>query len=143
MFNNLLGSTSAMPSNELMASVNASVNSPAAPSVTPTTGAPTVPGVGGVDPAGAQGGGFFGPNFAANGKMLIGGIQTLGSLWNSFQQQKLAKKSFALQEEAFRTNIANSSKTYNTALEDRIRARYHTEGRSSGEADAYVNQHKL
>ena len=72
----------------------------------------------------------------------IGAIGTLGSLWNSFQQNKLAKKSLAFQEKTFDINLRNNTKTYNTQLEDRIRARYNTEGRS-GEADAKIEQDRL
>ena len=94
-------------------------------------------GTGGTD---GKGGNFFGENGAAS--IGLGAIQTLGSLWNSFQQTKLAKKSLELQTRAFETNLANQTKTYNTALEDRINARYHTEGRS-GEAAAKIEENRL
>lgn len=84
--------------------------------------------------------GFFQEGGGAS--LALGAIQTLGSLWNSFQQNKLAKKSFALQERAFETNLKNQTQTYNTALEDRINARYATEGRSS-EAAGYIERNKL
>lgn len=84
--------------------------------------------------------GFFTKGGGAG--LALGAIQTLGSLWNSVQQNKMAKKSFALQEESYRTNLGNQTKTYNTALEDRINARYATEGRS-GEAAAYIDKNKL
>ena len=84
--------------------------------------------------------GFF--TKAGGAGLALGAIQTLGSLWNSAQQNKMAKKSFALQEESYRTNLGNQTKTYNTALEDRINARYATEGRS-GEAAAYIDKNKL
>lgn len=74
--------------------------------------------------------------------MALGGLQTLGTLWGAFQQNKLAKKSLKFQKDAFKTNLANSTKVYNTALEDRIRARYATEGRS-GEADAKIAENRL
>jgi len=69
-------------------------------------------------------------------------LETLGNIWSSFQQIKLAKKSLKFQKEAFRTNLKNSTQVYNTALEDRIRARYHTEGRSD-EADAKIEANRL
>lgn len=84
--------------------------------------------------------GFFQKGGGAS--LALGAVQTLGSLWNSVQQNKMAKKSFALQEESYRTNLGNQTKTYNTALEDRINARYATEGRS-GEAAGYIEKNKL
>lgn len=73
----------------------------------------------------------------------VGAIQTLGSLWNSFQQNKLAKKSLNLQTQAYKTNLANQTQTYNTSLEDRIRTRYATQGNTTQEADSYIAKNKL
>ena len=77
--------------------------------------------------------------------MVLGGIQTLGNLWNSFQANKLAKKSFEFQREAFYTNLENQEQSYNTELEDRIAARYATEGRSdvAGETASYMERNRL
>ncbi len=85
-------------------------------------------------------GGAFGKGGAAS--MVLGGLETLGTLWGAFQQNKLAKKSLKFQKDAFKTNLANSTQVYNTALEDRIAARYATEGRPE-EADAYIAKHRL
>lgn len=75
--------------------------------------------------------------------LVVGGIQTLGSLWNSYQQNKLAKEQIALQRQSFQTNLANNTQTYNTALEDRIRSRHFTEGKTSAQTDQYLSQNKL
>ena len=85
--------------------------------------------------------GFFGQGGAA--QIGLGAISTLGSLWNSFQQQKIAKKSLALQERTFETNLANQTKTYNTELEDRIRTRYDSERRNPAEANQYIENNRL
>lgn len=85
--------------------------------------------------------GFFGQGGMA--QIGLGAISTLGSLWNSFQQNKIAKQSLALQERTFETNLANQTKTYNTELEDRIRTRYDSERRDPSEADAYVAKNRL
>ena len=111
------------------------------PSVTtPVVNAPTVPGTtgGGAAP---QGPGFFSQYGPA--QFALGAIQTLGSLWNSFQQNKMAKESMKFQKEAFATNLANQEQSYNTALEDRINARYVTEGKSQAEADSYIEKNRL
>lgn len=84
--------------------------------------------------------GIFGEGGIAS--TAFGGLKTLGSIWNSFQQLKLAKSSLKFQKKAFQTNLDNSTKVYNTALEDRIRTRFATEGRS-GEADAKIAANRL
>ena len=87
--------------------------------------------------------GFFGQGGMA--EIGLGAISTLGSLWNSFQQNKIAKKSLALQKRTFETNLANQKQTYNTELTDRIENRYRSEGRENyqEQADSYVEKNKL
>ena len=75
--------------------------------------------------------------------LAIGGIQTLGALWNSYQQHKIAKEQLALQRESYETNLENNTQTYNTALEDRIRSRHNTEGRDTSETNSYLKEHSL
>lgn len=113
-----------------------------APSVTtPVVNAPTVPGTTTGGGAAPKAPGFFSEFGPA--QFALGAIQTLGSLWNSFQQNKLAKEAMKFQKEAFATNLANQEQSYNTALEDRINARYVTEGKSQAEADAYIQKNSL
>lgn len=107
---------------------------------TPGITAPQVPGMTG-GAAAPQTPGFFAQG--GIGQFALGAIQTLGSLWNSFQQNKMAKESMKFQKEAFATNLANQEQSYNTALEDRINARYVTEGKSQADADAYIQEHSL
>lgn len=85
--------------------------------------------------------GFFQEGGGAG--IALGAIKTLGSLWNSYQQTNLAKKSLAFQTKAYDTNLANQTKSYNTALEGRIRARYATEGKSQQQADSYYQANRL
>ena len=108
------------------------------------TGAATVnpgsPQVGG--PQGAGGGtAFFGQGGIAS--TALGAIQVLGNLWSSFQQNKLAKKSFEFQKEAYYTNLENQEKSYNTALEDRISTRYQGSGGSATDRDAEIARKSL
>lgn len=93
------------------------------------------------DVAGASDPGLFQEGGAF--QVGLGAIKTLGSLWNSFQQNKLAKKSLNLQTKAYETNLANQTQTYNTALEDRINARYAAERRDPAEAQSYIDKNKL
>jgi hypothetical protein len=104
----------------------------------PSVSSATTPKVGGIGTGSKPG--FF--QEGGMGGFAIGAIQTLGNLWNSFQQNKLAKKSLELQTRAFETNLGNQTKSYNTALEDRINARYATEGRSQ-EAAGYIEKNRL
>lgn len=95
--------------------------------INPVTGAPMTPG-------------FFQQGGGA--QLALGAVQTIGNLWNSFQQNKMARKSLALQETAYNNNLADQRGSYNTALEDRIRARYATEGRSE-QANSYIEANRL
>lgn len=114
----------------------------------PVAGATNVAGAAGAGigtmPGAPAAGAGTGPGFfnTGNAQLVLGGIQTIGSLWNSFQQQKLAKETFAFNKQAYQTNLDNQRSTYNTALEDRIRSRYATEGRSE-QADSYIDNHSL
>lgn len=107
----------------------------------PVVDAPTaVAGAGGA--AGAQQGtGWFGEHGKAN--TIIGGVQVLGSLWNSFQQHKMAKEQMKFAREQWDTNLENQTQTYNTSLEDRIRSRHFSEGKDAQQTDAYLNEHSL
>ena len=122
--------------------LNQTTNTGLTAPVTTTSGitAPQVPGMPG-GAAAPQAPGFFAQGGV--GQFALGSIQTLGSLWNSFQQNKLAKESMKFQKEAFATNLANQEQSYNTALEDRINARYVTEGKSQAEADSYIKKNRL
>lgn len=77
------------------------------------------------------------------GGLALGGLQALGNLWGMFQANKLAKKQFKYTKQVTDTNLANSIQSYNTTLEDRIRARSFTEGRDAGYADSYLKTHAL
>jgi hypothetical protein len=112
-----------------------------------TAPAPGVTGVNGAAPTPPGGGGMFGGNFfGQNGpaQFALGAIQTLGSLWNSFQQNKMAREAMKFQKDAFKTNLANQTQSYNTALEDRIRSRYEgMEGATQADADSYIEKNRL
>ena len=73
---------------------------------------------------------------------IMSGISSLGQLWGAVQQTKLAREQFDFQKKAYKTNLRNSVQTYNTALADRINARYHMEGRSD-QAGQYLDEHSL
>lgn len=71
------------------------------------------------------------------------GLASLGNLYGALQGIGIARDQLKLSKRAFETNLANQTSSYNTALEDRIRSRYATEGKSSSEADKYLTDHSL
>ena len=141
--------TAGMPTVDTGAAI-ANLSTPTQTGIAPSASAPTMqapqvptaPLSTGNTPA-PTGTGFFSQYGPA--QFALGSIQTLGSLWNSFQQNKLAKQTFKFQKEAYATNLANQEQSYNTELEDRINARYVTEGRTNVEADkaAYLDKNRL
>lgn len=99
----------------------------------------------GMTPPGGGGGinaGGLGFNLDTAG-LALGGLKTIGSLWQAWEANKLAKKQFAFTKDAWNTNVANQIQTYNTTLEDRTRARTNTEGGTAEDAQAYIDRHSL
>lgn len=76
-------------------------------------------------------------------KLGLSGLQTLGGIWNAFQTQKLARDQFKHTRDVTNTNLNNSIKSYNTALEGRARARGAMEGRSEEYTQEYIDRNKL
>jgi len=94
------------------------------------------PGIfGGLFGGGASGGGGL-------GGLLGGASDILGGLLG-FGQNKLAKKTFNFQKDAFNANLANQVQSYNTSLEDRVRARHNTEGRTGAFTESYLGRNRL
>ena len=94
--------------------------------------------------AGASGGGLFDGMSGFDGlKLGVAGLGTLGSLWSSFQANKLAKEQFKFTKDFAQKNLANQIASYNTALEDRSRSRAVVEGQSAETAKSYVDTNRL
>lgn len=74
---------------------------------------------------------------------LAEGLSSLGQLYTSIKALGLAEDQLDFTKEAYNTNLANTTQSYNTALEDRIRARYAQENKSSAAADEYIAKHSL
>lgn len=92
---------------------------------------------------GAAGGGFqFGANIPTF-QLGLGALQTGFGLYNSMQQNKLAKQAFNLTRDVTNTNLNNQIASYNTALADRARSRAAVEGQSDTERDAYIRDNSL
>lgn len=99
-------------------------------------GLPKMPGAGG-------GGLFAGMSGLDKAQAALGGLQTIGGLWNAFQTQKLAKKQFSFAKDYAEANMANQIQSYNTALADRARSRAFVEGQPQSSADAYVASNSM
>lgn len=81
-----------------------------------------------------KGGGF---------SIALGALQTLGNLWNSFQQVKLAKDSLNFQKQAYQTNLASTTKDYNTRLANDATVSGQMSGWSQEKTDQYIKEHSL
>lgn len=73
----------------------------------------------------------------------IQGLSALGNLWSGYQASKMAQRQYNLAKEAYQTNLANSIKSYNTALTDRIRTRAAMETGDKNAYDSYLEENKL
>lgn len=76
-------------------------------------------------------------------KLALGGLQTIGSLWQAWEANKLAREQMKFSKDFATTNLANQIQSYNTTLEDRIRARGITEGQSAEATQAYIDRNRL
>ena len=71
------------------------------------------------------------------------GLASLGQIFTAMQGVKLAREQLSFQKDAFNTNMRNQTQSYNTALNDRIRARAAAEGQTSAQVDSYLKKHSL
>jgi hypothetical protein len=93
-------------------------------------------------PVAGAGGGPLGMNLDT-ASLALGGLQSLGNLWQAWEANKLAKEQFKVSTGFANTNLANSIQSYNTQIEDRSRARAFTEGQTPEQAQAYVDKNRL
>lgn len=76
-------------------------------------------------------------------KMGLSGIGTLGNLWGAWQSNRLARDQLNFTKDVTNTNLNNQIQSYNTALEDRARARGAMEGQTTAETQAYIDKNRL
>ncbi|MBZ6397061.1 MULTISPECIES: hypothetical protein [Pantoea] len=72
----------------------------------------------------------------------LGALQGIGNLYLGMQSYGLAKQQFAAQQQAYKTNLANSVNSYNTALEDKIRGRTSDYAGKEQDVQNYLASHK-
>ena len=73
---------------------------------------------------------------------VMGGLNSLGQLWGSWQAQKLAKDQWKTQKNVLNTNMMNQIQSYNNQLRDKLDTRAHMEGRSQESADQQYEERK-
>lgn len=138
-----------------MAPLSTSAPSTAAATQAATAAAPVTPS-GSATAAGAAGavtpqinpitGEVLNPTFFQKGggfSVALGALQTLGNLWNSFQQVKIAKDTLNFQKEAYQTNLANTTKDYNTKLANDATVSGQMSGWSQSQTNQYIKDHSL
>lgn len=76
-------------------------------------------------------------------KMGLSGLNTLGNLWGAWQSNRLARDQLNFTKDVTNTNLNNQIQSYNTALEDRARARGAMEGKTTAETQAYIDKNRL
>ena len=72
----------------------------------------------------------------------MGGLASLGQLWQGFQANKLAQDQWKTQKSVLNTNMMNQIKSYNNSLKDRLDTRAKMEGRDQASADAQYEERK-
>lgn len=73
----------------------------------------------------------------------LGALGSLANIYGGFQANRLAKDQLSFTKDITNTNLNNSIKSYNTALEDRARSRAVAENRDQSTADEYIEKNKL
>jgi hypothetical protein len=76
------------------------------------------------------------------GQLGLSGIGGLGQLWTALGALDLAKQQFNFQKGFANTNLANQTKSYNTALADKANSRYFTQG-APQDAAGYISANSL
>lgn len=76
----------------------------------------------------------FGLNMNTFGNVM-GGLSSLGQLWQGYQANRLAKDQWRTQKSVLNTNMMNQIQSYNNSLRDRLDTRAKMEGRDQESAD--------
>lgn len=73
---------------------------------------------------------------------ILDGIGTLGQVWMGLQANRIARDQLDFQKKAYKTNLANQTKSYNTQISDRAAYGAASRRDPSFEQD-YINRNKL
>lgn len=95
------------------------------------------------------GGGMFGNNPGQFGfnmptfNLALGSLNTLGGLWAAMNAAGVAKQQLAFTKQVTNANLANQTKSYNTALSDRIGSRAVAENLNPAAVQDYIAKNSL
>lgn len=95
---------------------------------------------GDIDAAGAAGDAGFNWGRFSN---ILEGVGTLGKVWAGIQANKISREGLQLKKDAYKTNLANQTQSYNTALQDRAWARAAQTGQAEGQTRDYIANNRL
>ena len=107
---------------------------------TPSMYLPSISGASSLGSTGGSSGLTTGLNTAQS---VLGGLQSLGSLWGGMQALSLANKQYNMNKQLANINLGNQTKSYNTQLSDVANARGVAEGQTQSQINNYINQNKL
>ena len=93
-----------------------------------------------VDPS--QEAGVLGYNIPT-AQLGLSGLSAIGNLWGAYQANKQASSQFDYTKKITDTNLANQTKTYNTALSDKATSRGSMEGWTDAQTQSYIDKNKL
>lgn len=74
---------------------------------------------------------------------MLGGMGALFQGWSGLQQSKVAKDALNFQKQAFQTNLANQTQSYNTQLEDQYKARTSDYAGKDKDVAKYMAEHGM
>lgn len=80
-------------------------------------------------------------NFAQRGSAILGGIQGVANVYNSYKTNKLAKKQFNFTKDSFNRNFEAQAKTTNAQLADRQAARYARDPNAHASVQDYMKKY--
>ena len=88
--------------------------------------------------------------FGEGGKMegfasIMDGLASLGEVYGALQGVKLGKEQLQFAKSSYATNLANSTQTYNTQLENEINGNYSSREKAAAPSlvDDYLAKHSL
>lgn len=77
------------------------------------------------------------------GQAALSGLSSLGNLWMGMKQYNLAKDSLNFQKDSFAKNWEAQTKSYNSQLEDRQRARVASNATDYESVDTYMKKNRI